>query len=174
MFLGFANFYRRFIQNFSRIAAPLTSILRTTDDEALSTQVTENKKNQDAPSGIDSGGTIDGDIKNLSSIVKSAKSKKPNFAKTNFGIDFLTSRAKKTFIHLQKAFIEAPILRHFDPECHIQIVIDASGYAIDGVLSQMTSDHLDQLTSNHVIHKNINPISSKFNFGQWHLVAFFF
>ncbi len=55
MFIGFANFYKRFIQNFSWIATPLTSMLQTTDDEALSTQATENKKNQDAPSGVGSG-----------------------------------------------------------------------------------------------------------------------
>ncbi len=30
VFLGFANFYRRFIQGFSRLAAPLTSMLKTT------------------------------------------------------------------------------------------------------------------------------------------------
>ena len=30
VFLGFANFYRRFIQGFSRMAAPLTSMLKTT------------------------------------------------------------------------------------------------------------------------------------------------
>ena len=29
MFLGFANFYQRFIQGFSRIAAPLTLMLKT-------------------------------------------------------------------------------------------------------------------------------------------------
>ncbi len=29
VFLGFTNFYRRFIQGFSRLAAPLTSILKT-------------------------------------------------------------------------------------------------------------------------------------------------
>ena len=29
MFIGFANFYRRFIQGFSKIAAPLTSMLKT-------------------------------------------------------------------------------------------------------------------------------------------------
>ncbi len=40
-FLGFANFYRKFIRNFSRIAAPLTSMLRiineSTGDETQST-----------------------------------------------------------------------------------------------------------------------------------------
>ncbi len=30
VFLGFANFYQRFIQGFSRLAAPLTSMLKTT------------------------------------------------------------------------------------------------------------------------------------------------
>ncbi len=45
VFLGFANFYRRFIRNFCRIVAWLISMLQTIDDEALSTQATENKKN---------------------------------------------------------------------------------------------------------------------------------
>ena len=31
VFLGFANFYWRFIQGFSKIAAPLTSMLKTTE-----------------------------------------------------------------------------------------------------------------------------------------------
>ena len=31
MFLGFANFYRRFIQRFSRIAAPFISMLKTAE-----------------------------------------------------------------------------------------------------------------------------------------------
>ena len=56
---------------------------------------------------------------------------------------------------MRQAFIKAPILRHFDPECHIRIETDASGYAIGGVLSQLTSDHL---TSDQ---------------GQWHPVAYF-
>ncbi len=37
VFLGFANFYRRFIRNFSRIAAPLTSMLRTINNKPQST-----------------------------------------------------------------------------------------------------------------------------------------
>ena len=40
------------------------------------------------------------------------------------------------------------------PECYIQIETNALGYAIRGVLSQQTSDHL---TSNQ---------------GKWHLVAY--
>ena len=48
-------------------------------------------------------------------------------------------------------FLKAPILHHFNPERHIRIETDVSGYAIDRVLSQLTSDDL----------------------GQWHLVVFF-
>ena len=35
VFIGFANFYRRFIQGFSKIAAPLTSMLKTTGSSDL-------------------------------------------------------------------------------------------------------------------------------------------
>ncbi len=171
VFLGFANFYRKFIRNFCRIAAPLTSMLQTTNestrDENQSTQATENERNQGALSGIDSG-SVDRDIKNLSSVVKSAKSKKPNFAKANSGTDFLTPKAKKAFIHLQKAFTKALILRHFDLECHIRIETDASRSAISGVLSQMTSD---QHSSGQGTHEDL--ILSKSEIGQWHPVAFF-
>ncbi len=115
MFLGFANFYRRFIKNFSRIAAPLTSMLRTTNesigDETQSTQA----ENQDVPSAAcgASGGGVGGSFENLSTAAKSAKSKKSkltkpkksdlpkaNFARVNSGTDFLTPEAKKAFIHL--------------------------------------------------------------------------
>ena len=64
---------------------------------------------------------------------------------------FLTSGARKAFTKLRQAFIKAPILHHFDPERHIWVETNASGYAIGGVLSQLTSD----------------------DSGRWHLVAFF-
>ena len=41
-----------------------------------------------------------------------------------------------------QAFIEFPILNHFDSKRHIQIETDVSGYAIGGILSQLTSNDL--------------------------------
>ena len=77
---------------------------------------------------------------------KLAKSKKPsksgnspNFDAKEAGPSFLTPEARSAFNRLRLAFTEAPILRHFDPECHIRIETDASGYAIGGVLSQLAS-----------------------------------
>ncbi len=111
---------------------------------------------------------VDKSIKNLSIVAKSTKSKKldlpkANFVKVNSRTDFLTHEAKKIFIHLQKVFTETPILRHFDPECHIQIETNTLGYAIGGVLSQMT---WDQHSSSHIIHKNPNSDFPKSEIGQ--------
>ena len=96
VFLGFVNFYRRFIRNFNRIAAPLTSMLQTTDDKALKTQVIGNKKNQKVLNGTIKAGChgvdgVNGSIENLSSGIK---------VKRSFKADFFTSGAKKVFIHL--------------------------------------------------------------------------
>ena len=71
---------------------------------------------------------------------------------------FLTLNAKKAFNHLRQAFIKAPILRHFDLECHIWIKTDVSGYAIGKMLSQLTLDHLT---------------SDQSDISQWHLIAYF-
>ncbi len=81
-------------------------------------------------------------------------------------MDFLIFKAKKTFIHLQKAFIETPIFEHFDPKYHIRIETDTLGYAIDRILSQIILDHLDQLSSRYVTYKNLELISSKSEIGQ--------
>ena len=130
-------------------------MLQTTNDEALSTQATKNKKNKTVSAGNggaggDSAGSrISKSIKNLSTVANLAKKlklTKPkrsrlSNAKNNSGTNFLTPRAKKIFIYLQKTFIKALILRHFDPQCYIWIEIDALGYAIGEVLTQMTLDH---------------------------------
>lgn len=62
--------------------------------------------------------------------------KKPELVEINFSKTyFLSFQAKKTFIHLQKAFIKTPIFRHFDFKCYIQIETNALGYAIGTVLN---------------------------------------
>ncbi len=82
---------------------------------------------------------------------KTAKSKKWIWAKKaeaseakNLGQSglFLTTDARRAFTKLRQAFVKAPILNHFNPECHIQIETDAFGYAIGRILSQLTSDDL--------------------------------
>ena len=56
---------------------------------------------------------------------------------------------------MRQAFTKALILQHFDLECHIRIETNTLGYARQGVLNQLTSDHLT------------------FDQNQWHLVAYF-
>lgn len=80
-------------------------------------------------------------------------------------MDFLILGAKKTFIYLWKLFTMTLILRHFDLKHDIQIETNILGYAIDRILNQMISDYLDQLFSNYVTHKNLNPIFSKSEIG---------
>ena len=68
-----------------------------------------------------------------------SKSKNSSKSKKTVGSsDFLTSRSKLAFTKLKQAFFKALILYHFDPECHIRIETDVSGYAISGVFSQLT------------------------------------
>ena len=86
------------------------------------------------------GGRVNETVKN-SSKSKKSKNKKSEISTRSLDIRatgkpmFLTPDARKAFNYWRQAFIEAPILRHFDLECHIQIETNASGYAIDGVLS---------------------------------------
>ena len=135
VFIGFANFYRCFIQGFTKIAAPLTSMLKTSTTVDQSNLIT-----------IDVSNKLD-EKSSKARLLKSSRTQK--LARSESG--FLIANAKQAFSRLKQAFIEAPVLQHFDPEQHIQIEINASGYAIVGVLSQLASD----------------------DSGQWHPVAYF-
>ena len=146
VFLGFAKFYRRFIQGFSRIAAILTSILKTAAPPEKSTSVED---------GDSKGGDSVGSVKiakksrkskgqKTSKFQKSAKSKKllkigslPNFNAKNNRPNFLTLKTRSAFNRLRLAFTKARIFWHVDPECHIRIKTDALGYAIGSMLSQL-------------------------------------
>ena len=68
--------------------------------------------------------------------------KKLSKSKKTVGSDFFTSRSRLAFTKLRQLFVKAPILYHFDLECHIRVETDASGYAIVGIFSQLTLDDL--------------------------------
>ena len=99
-------------------------------------------------SGIDDS-KVDGVEVEDDEVGKKAQklSKSKNLSKS----DFFTLGARLAFTKLRQAFVKAPILHHFDLEHYIRIETDASGYAIDGILSQLTLNDL----------------------GRWHPVAFF-
>ena len=159
MFLRFGNFYKRFIQGFSWIAAPLTSWLKTAEPKKGGVGVGGDSKAERSGSKIDGNGMDDvefhgGEIEDDEVGKKGRKmSKSKNLFKSEKTVvsDFLTPEAKLAFTKLRQAFLKAPILHHFDLERHIRIETDVSGYAIGGVLSQLTSD----------------------DSGRWHPVAFF-
>ena len=73
---------------------------------------------------------------------------------------FLTSNVKEAFNRLRQAFTKAPILRHFDPEYHMRIETNESGYGVGEVLSQLTSN---QVISDRTIGSNVD----------WHPIAYF-
>ena len=123
MFLDFANFYKRFIKNFSRIVTSHILILQITSDEALRTQATKDERNEAISTGASGSGTSGGvgrSIKNLSivtNLAKKSKLTKPkrsklSNAKANSKNDFLFFKAKKTFS-------KVAIFKHFDLERHI-------------------------------------------------------
>ena len=80
----------------------------------------------------------------------------PNFNAKKIGLSFLNSKARTTFNFLWLAFTKAPILQHFDSECHIWIKINVLGYAIGRLLNQLTFG----ISPNGVVIKD--------DLGQWH------
>ncbi len=182
MFLGFANFYRRFIKGFSKIAAPLTSMLKTTlvSPEGLQETTGKIKKEATGKTRVETGSEVKGGRIEIGEVklVKGKKSKNSAKAKTLKFLKatlpgtapearhFFTPEAELAFTRLRQAFTEAPILHHFDPKRRIRMETDASGYAIGGVPSQLTSDQRFSESD-----KNFSSKSS--DVGQWHPVAFF-
>ena len=132
VFLGFANFHRRFIQSFNKITGLLTSMLRMSSIQSVRNLSLLVDVAEDAEVAVN-----DGDYKDRT-VKRSPRSKNFN------GAGYLIPKARLAFTQLRKAFTKAPILRYFDPKCHIRIETDASGYAIGRVLSQLTLDDLGQ------------------------------
>lgn len=132
MFTGFANFYRRFIEGYSRITLPLTELTR--EEKRGETAVQPKKK------GTPRAGRNKQPRRNPSpnKIEKKEVKKRHNaFLDKKFK---LPEKAKEAFNKLKEAFTEAPLLRHFDPRLRIRVETDASGYAISGIISQLQED----------------------------------
>ena len=153
VFLGFANFYRQFIQNFNRIATLLTSILKTSStklaelrkdvvgvvgDSKTRCNRDEFNRNMINDAKVNGGKVRDDEVekKSQKTLKNLSKSKKTG------GSDFLIFGARLAFTKLRQTFVKAPIFHHFEPEYHIRVGTDESGYAIGGVLSQLNSHDL--------------------------------
>ncbi len=143
VFLGFANFYRRFIQGFSRLAALFTSMLKTTSAAGPAKQEHSGQVIQMEDQGEKELAQKSRKGQKRTKSKKWIRAKKAKaFRAKNLGQSgsFLTADVRRAFTELRQSFLEAPILNHFDPERHIRIETDASSYAIGGVLSQLTLD----------------------------------
>ena len=156
VFLGFANFYCRFIQGFSRIVISLTLILKTSDTKLAGPkkgviEVGGDSRARYNGSKIDDevDGEVDGEVddkvrkKNWNPFKSKNPSKSKNSIKSKkTELGFLTSGARMAFIELRQAFIKAPILHYFDPAYYIWVETDVSYYAIDGIFSWLTLNNL--------------------------------
>ena len=119
-------------------------------------------------SGIDDSEVGGGEIEDDEVGKKAQKlSKSKNSSKS----DFLTPGARLAFIELRQAFVKASILYHFDPKRHIQIKTNASGYIIDGVPSQLTSNDLGQSHPVAFFSQKIIPAATRYETHDSELLA---
>jgi hypothetical protein len=114
-FLGFANFYWRFIRGYLSIAAPLTELTK-----------------KDVP-------FVFGD------------------------------REQAAFKRLKDAFLEAPILSHYNPDLELWVETDASNYVVAGVLSQMHTDGI--LRPVAFFSKRLSPAECNYDIYNKELLA---
>ena len=102
VFLGFANFYWRFIQGFSRIAALLTSMLKTTNEPAPSrndgsrSASSRNNDSRPASGRNEDDGEVDRFGGGVEHAKKSGKSKSPKSAKSQKSSKSRKSKSKKS------------------------------------------------------------------------------
>jgi hypothetical protein len=117
VFLGFANFYRRFIFNYSAIVRPLVDHMTAAQapPEDLNADGKPKKK---APAKSRKGPT---------------KWHKP----WSWPDD-----VRKAFEGLRQKFMEAPVLQHFDPTKPVMVMTDASDFAMAAILLQPASSEL--------------------------------
>lgn len=136
-------FYQCLIKSFSKIAAQLTSILKTTRSfnklplktfKAYKNKIVKDKERKTNKIIVDLSKCKklkNKNLKNLTFIPNIKSIGKPKF---------LIFDNKKVFNCLKQAFIKTLILQYFDPECFIQIEINKLGYIIKKMLGQLSTN----------------------------------
>ena len=168
MFLRFAKFYKRFIQRFNWKATPLILLLKTSSTKSAKPKkggvevVGDSSARYNGMNNVEvDGGEVRNDEVGKKGQ-KTSKSKNLSKSKKTVKSDFLIPKARLMFIELRQAFIKAPIFHHFDPEYHIQIKTNVLGYSINRVLSQLTSDDLDQWHPIAFFSYKIIPVETRY------------
>lgn len=155
MFIGFINFYYKFIQRLDKITALLTSILRKIGIEIAKITKSELSWKID-----------EREVKSNNRKIRNQT--KPNKLNKTLGKkNLLISEAKLAFSWLKQAFMELLILYHFLFKHHIYIKTDAFGYVIGKILGQITRNNS---FSKPILNTEFLWLDST----QWHLITFMF
>ena len=120
---------------------------------------------------VDSNKVDGGEVEDDEVGKKVQKCKNLSKSKKAVGLGFLTPGARLPFTELRQAFVKASILYHFDPERHIWIEIDSSGYAIGAVLSQLTLDNLGRWYPVAFFSWNVIPSETRYETHNGELLA---
>ena len=104
MFLGFANFYCCFIQGFSKIAGPLTSILKTSNSSKnFLNKIVED---DEVVGRSNNSGQNLAELKKLKNHPKLSKPKKPSHPKL--------SQSKKTILNKSEILVNSTVAVNAD------------------------------------------------------------
>ena len=163
MFIGFINFFQFFIQKFSKIAILFIFLLKITKlFKKLAPKMLKTNNNEFVGSSSNEANET---TVNLSKNNKSRNLTCMLNIKAMEKSIFLILNAKKAFNYLKQALIKASILEYFNLKSYIQIETNVLCYAIDVVLSYLNLN----------FDVSLNDLNSNLSdFGQWHLVAYFF
>jgi hypothetical protein len=125
VFIGFMNYYRRFINGFSKLALPLTILTQKKPGAAKRGQAKRREESQCLDIGTE---------------------------------------GLQSFQKLKDAFLEVPILCHFEMDRKTKGEVDALGGTISGILSQKVPDKVGRLQWRPVDFYSHKLIAAEYNY----------